>query len=137
MGAFGPRAKDIVDSASDTDIDVATVAVIYSHSFELNVGVFFGIAYRATSATGTPKIKIELEQSWTPPAAEGSADGNYKVPEGMAAIVASLADENWHIKSLSPIPFGYGRLKITGLGAPAANPADTIVNAKISAQENY
>lgn len=137
MGAFGPRAKNIVDSVSAEDIDVATVDVIYSHSFPLSMGVYFGIAYRAISVAGTPKIKIELEQSWTKPSAEGEADTNYVVPEGMADIVLALADEVWHAKSLSPIPFPYGRLKITGLPAPAANPNDTKVNAKLSIQENY
>ena len=124
-----------VVSASDNltvDIAIASEAVVYTKSFKLAFGDYFAVSYKATSASSTPDIKIELEQSWTEPTTEGSQDDNWVEPEGMADIETSLTTETQHHKSLSPATLPLGRFKITGNGS---NPSDTTVNIKVHKQE--
>lgn len=126
----------ILSSAEAVDIAIASAATVYTKAFKLAFGEYFSLAYKASSATGTPDVKIELEVAIKDvlPATEGSADTNYVEPENMADVETSLTTETWHIKSLSPPPCVYARLKITGSGS---NPADTILNAHIMKQEEF
>ncbi len=103
---------------------VASQGVVYSNSFLMRWVENFGIWVQATSVSSTPALKIELQESYTPPATEGSADLNYVVGDGVADVYTNLADELAHVKSLNPVPMQYGRYKITGL---AGNPADTLL----------
>lgn len=105
-------------------VAVASTAVVYSNSFPMRWVENFGVWIQATSALSTPSIKIELQESYVPPATEGNSDTNYVVGDGVADVYSNLNDENAHIKTLSPVPMQYGRYKITGL---SANPADTVV----------
>lgn len=128
----GPNITTILTAANASDMAVASTATIYTASFRLIKSVYFGVAYRAVSAGGTPSVTIQLEQSWTLPATEGAADTNFVIPVGLSDIVTDLATETWNIKALAPICMPYGRFKITGTGA---NPADTIVNMYLAEQE--
>lgn len=103
---------------------VASTNVVYSNSFLMKFVSEFGIWVQAVSASSTPSIKIELQESYTIPATEGSADANYVVGDGVADVYTNLNDENAHVKSLVPVPAQYGRFKITG---SATNPADTVL----------
>lgn len=125
----------VLSSAEAVDIAVASTAVVYTKAFKLAFGEYFSLSYKASSSSGTPDVKIELEEAIKEvlPATEGSADTNYVVPENMSAIETSLTAETWKIKSLSPVSAIYGRFKITG---NAANPADTIVNMHLMKQED-
>lgn len=124
----------ILSSAEAENIAIASAAVVYAKAFKLAYGEYFSLSYKASSASSTPSIKIELEVAIKDvlPATEGSADTNYVEPENMADIETDLTTETWHIKSLSPPTSVYARLKITGSGT---NPADTIFNAHIMKQE--
>lgn len=128
---FGPEANDVLSSAGATDIAVASTATVYTRSFPLVYGSAFGLSYKAASS-GTINLKIELEQSFTPPATEGASDANWVVPEGLSAIDSGVTDSNMHHASMSPIPLKYGRLKITGL---TGNDASTTVRIRRSVQE--
>ena len=131
---FGPNITTILTAANASDIAVASTGVVYTAYFRLIKSVYFGIGYRAVSASGTPSITIQLEQSWTLPVTEGSADTNYVIPVGISDIVTDLITETWNLKPLAPICMPYGRFKITGTGA---NPADTLVNIYLAEQEDW
>lgn len=103
---------------------VPSTTTVYSNSFLMRWVENFGIWVQALSASSTPNIKIELEESFRAPTTEGSSDTAYVVPDGAAEIYSALADENAHVKSLTPVPQQYGRYKITGL---AGNPSDTLL----------
>ena len=115
----------VVTAAESSDILVNAADVVYTKSFKLNNGQFFGMAAIAVSATGTASVKIELEESPLEPTTEGAAETTRFVePDGFSDII-DIADELMHIKTVAPVPMMYGRYKITGSGT---NPADTIVN---------
>lgn len=103
---------------------IASQATVYSNSFLTRFAENFGIFVLALSASSVPKIQIQLEQSYTPPATEGSADSNYVVGDGVQDVYTALNDEIAHVKSLNPVPMQYSRYKITGL---ATNPSDTLL----------
>lgn len=118
-------AVPVVTAAGSADILVNATDVVYTKSFKLNNGQYFGIAVKAVSATGTAAVKVELEESPLLPTVEGAAETTRFVePEGFSDII-DISDELMHIKTVTPVPMTYGRYKITGAGG---NPADTIVN---------
>ena len=129
---FGPDIKDIPNSSGVTSIPVAGTATVYTRSFSLRYAAYFALAYKATS-DGNVNLKIELEQSWTDPTTEGSADANYVVPEGASEVDAGLTDENWHNVSLSPVAVPKARFKITGL---SGNDDSTVLQLKLSLQQS-
>jgi hypothetical protein len=121
MGA----TKKVRTAAGSPDILINATDVVYTESFPLGNGQYFGIAAIAVSATGTAGVKIELEESPLLPTTEGVAETTRFVePDGFSDIM-DIADELMHIKTVTPIPMMYGRYKITGSGT---NPVDTIVN---------
>lgn len=107
-----------------SSLAVASTATVYSNSFLMRWTENFGIWVLASSVSGTPSLRIQLEESYIAPATEGSSDTNYVVGDGVSDVYSNLNDEIAHIKSLSPVPSQYGRYKITGL---ASNPADTVI----------
>lgn len=131
---FGPKAVDVLTAAESANIAVAGVTTVYTKSFKMTFGEYFGVGYYVNSAAGSPDVTIQLEQSWVAPSTEGASDGNFTIPVGLSDIVTNLTTEQvWYIKTLSPIAFEFGRFKITG---NSGNNADTIVNMKFSKQEN-
>jgi hypothetical protein len=117
----GPFVTQIL-SDDVVEIAVSLTDVVYSNTIDLNLGEYFSLAYKATS-DGNVKLKLEWQESH---------DGtNFVVPVGFSDIVSALADENWHIAKLEPVCMPYGRIKITGLGAPSANDASTTLQLKI------
>jgi hypothetical protein len=121
MGGCTP----VLTSADSADILVNGTGVVYTKSFKLGNGQYFGMAARAASVIGTGAVKIELEESPLLPTTEGAAETTRFVePEGFSDII-DIADELMHVKTITPVPMMYGRYKITGAGG---NPTDTIVN---------
>jgi hypothetical protein len=127
---FNHDAQDIVTSADVKEIAVASTATIYTKAVRLNYGEYFALMYMATS-DGNVKLQIQLQQSHKAPDSEGASEAEWIIPTSMSDIESALADEVWHIKTLSPITLPYARLKITGLAAPSANHASTTIQAKI------
>lgn len=120
MGGCSP----VLTAAESADILVNATATVYTKSFKLNNGQYFGMAAIAISSTGTAAVKIELEEGPLPPTTEGAAETTRFVePDGFSDII-DISDELMHIKTVTPIPMAYGRYKITGAGG---NPADTLV----------
>lgn len=115
---FGPRARAILSSLNVAAIPVGAGLTVYSKSFSLKFGDYFGIAYKAAAA-GAIDLTIQLEQSFQEPTTEGSADDAYVIPATLADIHTNLADANWHITSFLPVAMPYGRFKIVSAAAGA------------------
>lgn len=81
---------------------------------------FFGLWIRATSATGTADVLVEIQQSYNDTAA------NYIEPAVGGTVVSSLTNEAANVYTLTPSPMPFLRFQVTG---NAANPADTVVTA--------
>jgi len=122
---FGPSVKPVCASTGlKGEIAVASTGVVYTHSMSVKNGKNFSLKYKASSASGTANVKIEIEESDRLPTTEGSSDVHYVTPEGVPAVETSVTDEVWHIKTLSLVVAPYVRFKLTGV---SANPADTVV----------
>lgn len=131
MGDSRGDATGVINSSGLVLIPVVSTAVVYTNSFSLRRGQVFGLAC-IMAGTGTPNMKIELQQSPVRPAAEGSADANYVVGDGVPDVYSSLNGTVMNVKAISPVPMPFGRLKITGLGS---NPSDATIKAWIFQQE--
>jgi hypothetical protein len=107
-----------------SSLAIASTATVYSNSFLMRWVENFGVWILASSVSGAPSLQIQLQESYTSPATEGSADTNYVIGDGVADVYSVLNDELAHVKTLSPVPMQYGRYKIVGL---ASNPADTVI----------
>jgi hypothetical protein len=118
-------AQKVVNLAGSNNIVVASTGTAYSVAMAVNNANYFGVWAKATSATGTADVKVEIEQSYVLPATECAADANWAVPDGKDPIFAQLNDEAAHIGTVTPVPMTFMRYKFTGLGD---NPADTIIN---------
>jgi len=128
--SFGPRVRNILSASNVLTIPIGAGATVYSSSFSLKYGDYFGLAYKAASS-GAIDLSIYLEQSFDVPTTEGLVDVKYVIPTSMADIHANLADANWHIVALSPVAMPYGRFKIIS----AAGVANTLL-LNLSTQES-
>lgn len=110
--------KGLVKTVFDAEA-VASTATVTSSGIDIgNKGVYFGVWYKAISASGTPDIKIEYEVSYN------DIDANYVEPEGASDIVTNLTDETQHAEYIDPPPMKFLRFKITG---NVGNPSDTVI----------
>ena len=126
--------KQITMSTGVVPIAIATAdgsTALYSASFKLNYGQSFGVWYKAASS-GTVALKIQIEQSAVPPTTEGAADANYVIGNGVADVDSNLANTTAVVKTISPVPMMYARLKIIGL---SGNDATTTLAFKFFIQE--
>ncbi len=133
MPVFGPEAKGIGDGATNVlAIPVSGASgIVYSRSFKLAYGKYFAVSYKSTSL-GVVNMKIEFEQSWVRPAAEGSQDNNWVEPESAADVIANLTDTKWHHESISPVAMPFMRFKIT---KASGNRAGNTLQIKFHMQE--
>ena len=131
-GSTRGDVTDINNSAGVGTITVPSTTTVHSMSFSLKYGQAFGIWLQAGNGSGTANMKIQLEQGTKPPTTEGSSDATWVIGDGVADIYSNLNDTTAHIKTVSPVPMKYGRLKITGLGS---NPANATLVAKLFQQE--
>lgn len=90
---------------------------LYSDHVRTEYVKYFGLRVVASVASGTPIYKVEWEASNTEPLNGPATDATYVIPEGMAALAASLADANWHVAGFNPPPASFGRLKVTGIAS--------------------
>ena len=133
MSLHGAAYSVLKSDGTEDDIVVAATAVVYTHSFKMNKGVYFGVWAKLQSTLTGEDVKVELEQSYALPTVEGAAEtALWVIPDSASAIFAQINDELAHIATLSPVPMNYGRYKLTGLGS---NPSDTVVKIKNFMQE--
>lgn len=105
---------------------VATTGTATSEVIPIKSGGWFGLWYQAVSASSAPDLKIEYEMSYNTTAA------NFVEPSTAADIESSLVAETAIVKSFSPPPMPYLRIKVTG---NASNPADTVITMYLFTQE--
>lgn len=113
---------DILSTAGVSEIAVSEQSTVYSHSFPiLSNDPSFAFEYKAYSE-GVVAVKLEVEQSNSLPATEGTADSNWCIPDDAPEFNESLQDELIHFKAYPITPTRFARFKITGL---ALNDAST------------
>ena len=128
---FGLGTVTRIMKADGTDpIPVASTNTVYTPVFELHAGEAFGVAMKAVVTSGTPDVKVELEESMELPTSE-AADTDMVEPDGFPDVF-NLTDQLVHIKQITPVPAKYGRFKLTGQGM---NPASTTVRIDLFRQE--
>jgi hypothetical protein len=115
--------KGIHKSDGTLIIAVASTAAVYSKSFYMRYGQAFAIRYQLASS-GTPNVKIELEQGILAPTTEGAADLAWVCPSQNSMINSNVNDKLVHIDPVTPCAMPMARIKITGINA---NPADTTI----------
>jgi hypothetical protein len=123
------RNRDVVTVAGSVDLAVAGEVTIRSKPFMTAYGSNFGLEYIITAGTA-PDLKIELEQSTK----EDAADAMWSVPKLSLDIETSLTVSTVNHKAVTPSPFEWSRLKITG---NVGNSANTVLRANISVQEQF
>ena len=90
----------------------------------------FALSYRV-NCTGTPNIKIELEQAVYAPLFPNASDPIYAVPETLSPIETSLTNKNIHHRQLSPVTVEFYRFKLSELTGLVS---DTTVQLWLSVQ---
>lgn len=127
---IGPRVLDLTSASGDRvlNISVNGKQVIYTKTFDFEGVEFAGIMYQATSASGTPNLKIQLEEGTTGIVTQYAASSDYVVPENFADIETTLTTETAHIKSFSAVVAPFGRIVVTG---NAGNPNDTTIKLQL------
>lgn len=128
--AFDVRNIDTETICSSTA--VTANGSIYTNSFEIGRGEYFSVTYQATSASTTPNVGIELEQSYQVPATEGATDSEWVEPDNFADIATGIVTETVHHIALSPIALPYARFKVSGTNTAS----DTKITLKVSQQKS-
>ena len=115
----------IVSKTNVHAIPVASTAVVYTRSFDLRKGLFFGL-WAILASAGSPDVKVELELAPTQPteAQEGVAATDLFAIKASDTIFAQINDKVANVTTVAPVPMSYGRYKLTGLGE---NPSDTTI----------
>lgn len=122
----GPKLMKPKGSTSEsTTASPAASGAAFSEAYDLVDLDTFALEYQI-ACTGTPNVKIELQQS--------SDNANWFIPDNSADINSSVTDKNLHGYKLAPIPVRYLRLKVTELTGIVS---DTVVTFKVSAQKRY
>lgn len=122
------RVEKIVDSTGNSTISVPSNTTTYTHSFPIKSGEYFGLYYKFTSATGSPNIAMELEESYELPTTEGSSDTEWVEPDNQSDIASGVTTEIQHSIALSPIPSPFARIKMT---AAASSTNDTVADLRL------
>jgi len=125
-----------VKLAGDTQIALgATGTARYTDAFQFGDVDYFALSYIAT-CTGTPSIKIEMEQSIVKPAVgnENAADTNFGVPKRIGNIETALVSKTIQHVQLYPVTLPYVRFKLTAL---AGSPTDIVMNMWLSLQKKF
>lgn len=96
-----------------------------SDIFKIESNAYFGLWYKAVSASGTPNLLIQYEMSYD------TDESNFVIPVGVSNIETNLTSETAQVKSFAPPPMAYIRFKVTG---NAANPSDTVLTMYLFVQ---
>ena len=122
-----------VTLAGSEDISVPTSTAIYTDAYKFGDVEAFALIY-LVACTGTPDLKIEMEQSRVAPTTENIADSNFSVPTGSADIESSLTAKTIKHAPFTPLPILYVRFKIT---EQTDLVSDTVINVWISMQKKF
>ena len=118
-------ASPILSATNVQAIPVASAGVVYTKSFNLQKGLFFGL-WAILASAGAPDVKVELELTHSKPteAQEGVANTALWAIKASDTIFSQINDKVANVTTVAPVPMSYGRYKLTGLGE---NPSDTTI----------
>lgn len=129
LGLTSPAfAKSATVEQLFNDTAVASTAVVTSRILNIQNGGYFGVHYKATSASSAPDLKIEFLMSSTCK----TTSTDFIEPSGASDIETNLTGETWVVKSITPPPMPCFKIQVTG---NAGNPADTLLNLRLFIQE--
>jgi len=114
---------DLLSAAGVTELAVANTDTAYSYSFPSRPGKSFGLLLKFSVSSGSPNVKVEVEQGQDRPGTEGSADtNNFAVGQSADCVIDSGANTTGlRFYPFPPIVAPYQRLKFTGLTGNAAS----------------
>jgi len=119
--------------AESEDISVPKSTTVYTDAYKFGDTDTFALSY-LVACTGTPGLKIEMEQGRVAPATGNAADSNFAVPQGIADIESALTSKTIQHAGFTPLPLLYVRFKIT---EQTASVTDTVINIWISLQKKF
>jgi hypothetical protein len=122
-----------VKLAGSAVLSVGASGTIYTDPIQLSNFDNFALTY-SISCTGTPNIKIEIEQAIVAPAATNAADSNYVTPEGITPVESTLVNKTTHHRAIALVPVEYFRLKIT---EQTGSVADSVLTISLSVQRKF
>jgi len=127
-------------------IPIGATAVVYTDHISLCDLNDFALTYKV-ACTGTPNIKIELEQAMAPPIVPNGVDDDpspgsgvagkdsrFAVPETLAPIETSLTNKYTHHRQLAPVTVEFYRFKLTELTGTVTN---TTIQMWLSVQRKW
>jgi hypothetical protein len=114
-------------------ITVGTSAIVYTDAFQFGDVDYFALVYKV-ACTGTPNIKIQMEQGINLPTNPNAADDNFGVPKTFGNIETSLTSKTIQLMQLNPITVRYVRFKIT---EQTGIVTDTVVTMSFSLQKKF
>lgn len=121
--------------AGNADIQLGSNGTVFTDAYRFGDADYFALSY-IVACTGTPSVKIEMEQSIVAPAAgnENAADSNFGVPKTIGNIETALTAKTIQHMQLSPVTLTYVRFKIT---ENTGTVTDTVVNMWLSLQKKF
>jgi hypothetical protein len=114
-------------------IPIGATQVVYTDHISLCDLNDFALSY-IVDCSGTPGVKIELQQSFRVPTNPNAADTYYSVPETLAPVEASLTNKLIHHRQLSPVTVEFYRFKLTELTGTVT---DTTIQMWLSVQRKW
>ena len=122
-----------VNGVVNYQIPIGSTEVVYTDAISLCDLNDFALSYKV-DCTGTPNVKIELQQSFQVPTNPNAADAYYVTPETLAPIETSLTNKNVHHRQLSPVTVEFYRFKLTELTGTVS---DTTIQLWLSVQRKW
>lgn len=119
--------------SGSSQIAVGANATVYTDAFAFGDVDYFALVYKV-DCTGTPDIKIQMEQGLALPTAPNAADVAWGVPKTIGNIETSLTSKTIQLMQLMPITVGFIRFKIT---EQTGIVTDTVVTMWLSLQKKF
>lgn len=119
--------------AGNANIQVPTNGTVFTDFYQFGDCDYFALSYKV-SCTGTPSVKIQMEQSIVKPTTDNIPDVNFGVPKTIGDIEVALTSKTIQHMQLSPVTISYVRFKIT---EQTATVTDTVVNMWLSLQKKF
>lgn len=132
-GPFPVKIGITTNGVPNYQVPLGAGAIVYTDHVSLCDLNDFALSYKV-DCTGTPNVKIELEQSFQVPGNPNASDTYYAVPETLAPIETSLTNKNIHHRQLSPITVEFYRFKLTELTGLVS---DTTIQLWLSVQRKW
>ena len=123
----------IMTLAGNADLQAPTSGTIFTDAFRFGDVDYFALSYKVV-CTGTPNIRIQMEQSIYQPALENVPDVNFGVPKSVGDIETTLTSKSIQHMQLNPVTISYVRFKIT---EQTGLVTDTVVKIWLSLQKKF